>query len=195
MAQKKLHLHSMMAHAVAALVPLASLTWIAEAVGFDPAGLDPGIWVFMTRLSLILVLAMALPTTISGIGERNHMYAKWHSTHKIKLVLSLALVMLTALETWALLATDVSWELTSWLGLLIVVVNNAVSLALGAYGLKITLGRQALGRASYTPDMDRDPPVDILQVDAPYVTERPKTAAAQSLRGLFAELDERISGT
>jgi len=49
-----------------------------------------------------------------------------------------------------------------------------VCLALSYYGLRITLGRQALAATSYVADLDREPPVDILDNVAAHVTEKAK---------------------
>ena len=47
--------------------------------------------------------------------------------------------------------------------------NPLVCFGLSFYGLRITLGRQSLARTSYTPDMHREPPVDILESAAAHV--------------------------
>jgi hypothetical protein len=60
---------------------------------------------------------------------------------------------------------------SSVLGLAIVVGNNMLALTLSYFGLRITLGRQALGSTSYVADIDREPPVDILEVVAEHAHE------------------------
>ena len=45
-------------------------------------------------------------------------------------------------------------------------------LALSFYGLRISLGRQAVARASYVPDMLKTPPADVLESAAAHVAER-----------------------
>ena len=52
--------------------------------------------------------------------------------------------------------------------------NTAVVFALSAYGLRITLGRQSLAETSYQPDMDFDPPIDILDCVAEFAEDPPK---------------------
>ena len=74
-------------------------------------------------------------------------------------------------------------NITSWLGLAIVVGNCAVAFALSYFGLRITLGRQSLAATSYTSDMDREPPVDILEVVAEHAHEPPKMIDVQKEGG------------
>jgi hypothetical protein len=64
-------------------------------------------------------------------------------------------------------------RIPSWLGAS-VAAAVVVVLALAAYGLRITLGRQALAKASYVPDMYREPPVDILETVAAAAAIDPK---------------------
>jgi hypothetical protein len=108
---------------------------------------------------------------LSGVIERNHLYANWPPSHRAKLVLSLVLMALVAGEVVALASLDDAVDVVSILGFAVVVANNAVAVALSYFGLRITLGRQGLGSTSYVADMDRDPPVDILEVVAEHASE------------------------
>jgi hypothetical protein len=67
----------------------------------------------------------------------------------------------------------------SWLGLAVVVGNCCVVFGLSYFGLKITLGRQGLGGTSYLPDMDWEPPIDILACVADYSGDPPKLIDVQ----------------
>jgi hypothetical protein len=58
-------------------------------------------------------------------------------------------------------------------GALVVGANPCLAFLLAAYGVKMTLGRQSLARTSYVPDLRRDPPVDVLAVNAARMTEPP----------------------
>ncbi len=60
--------------------------------------------------------------------------------------------------------------------------NCAVVLALSAYGLRISLGRQSLARTSYQCDMDFDPPMDILECVAEFADDPPKLIDVQEER-------------
>jgi hypothetical protein len=117
-------------------------------------------------VALIGMLAVAVPAIVTGVNERNRMYANWPPSHRAKLVLSIILLALVTVELAALGSGAAPQGALSWLGLAIVVGNCAVALALSYYGLRITLGRQALARTTYVPDMDREPPVDIIDVVA-----------------------------
>jgi hypothetical protein len=101
------------------------------------------------------------------------MYVNWHRSHKAKLVLSLLLVALTGAEIVA--AAHLGGRavaIGSPLGLAVVAGNPVVCLALSFYGLRISLGRQAVARASYVPDMLKTPPADVLESAAAHVAER-----------------------
>ncbi len=52
--------------------------------------------------------------------------------------------------------------------------NCAAVLALSAFGLRITLGRQSLAGTSYQPDMDFDPPINILECVADFAEDPAK---------------------
>jgi hypothetical protein len=165
------HLHSMLVHAVIAFAPLAALSFLLDASGSTIAGMESPVWRLMLWVSLVGMLAVALPATVTGIVERNHLYANWPPSHRAKLVLSVILVALVAIELGALWSQEKGSGGISWLGVAIVIANNAVALALSYYGLRITLGRQGLVATSYVADMDREPPVDILDVVAGHAAE------------------------
>lgn len=171
---RPIHLHSMLVHAVVALALLAALAMVLEASLFTVAGVGPDVWAFLLRGSLIGILLIAFPSIATGISERNHMYVNWPPSHRVKLVLSIVLVGLVGLELVALFGSDGPLRIGSWLALAVIGGNTAVVFALSAYGLRITLGRQSLARTSYQPDMDFDPPIDILDCVAEFAEDPPK---------------------
>lgn len=172
---RELHLHSMVVHAVIAFAAVAAGAFALDAGAATFGGVAPGTWALLWRGSLLLVLLAALPATLSGVFERNHMYTNWHGGHKAKLVLSLGLIVLTA---WELAASSGSGgrpaAVSSALGLAVVAGNPLACLALSFYGLRISLGRQAIARTSYVPDRMKHPPVDVLASAAAFVAERAK---------------------
>lgn len=162
MGKHKLHLHSMIVHVVAALAPLAAVAFVLFILQIEFLSFDQLIWKFLVWFSLIVILLVSIPSIFTGIFERNHVYAKWHSTHKIKLVLSALLVGAIIIELVVLIWSGLGTSLFSLSGLLIIPVNNLLVFFLGVYGLKISLGRQSFGKASYEPDLFKNEPVDIL---------------------------------
>ena len=120
------------------------------------------------------MLVLAIPATISGVAERNHMYAGWPASHRAKLVLSMALLFLVAGEVVVMAGASEPPVVYSIFGLAVIVGNCAVVLGLSFFGLKITLGRQGFGGTSYLPDMDWEPPIDILACVADYSGDSPK---------------------
>jgi hypothetical protein len=173
----------MLVHAVIAFAPLAAVSFVLDGSAATVGGIDPGVWRLLLWLALVGMLVVALPATLTGISERNHMYANWPPSHRAKLVLSLVLIAMVSVEIVALMSGAGEREVISWLGLAIVVGNCAVALALSYYGLRITLGRQGLGTTSYVSDMDRQPPVDVLEVVAEHVHEPPKMIDVQKEGG------------
>jgi len=177
------HLHSMLVHAVIAFAPLAAVSFVLDASAATVGGIDPGVWCLLLWVALVGMLIVALPATLTGISERNHMYANWPPSHRAKLVLSLVLVVMVSAEIVALWSGAGGRGLISWLGLAIVVGNCLVAMALSYYCLRISLGRQGVDSTSYVPDMDREPPVDILEVVAEYAKEEPKMIDVQKEGG------------
>lgn len=175
MDQTRLHLHSMVVHSVVALTVLAAGAFVLLATGVRFAGRGAELWTFLLSVGLIGVAAMAVPATLTGISDRNHMYATWHTSHRIKLVGSLLLLILVAAELMALARAGGVVRLLSWLGAAVVVGNLVVVATLTRFGLQITLGRQDLGTTSYVPDMRRDPPRDILEEVAAAILEPPRS--------------------
>ncbi|MBI4917283.1 MAG: hypothetical protein HY825_15705 [Acidobacteria bacterium] len=169
MHSRKLHLHSMLVHSVLALVPLAAVAFALEAAAVGLGGFGPEVWRFLAVASLAISLAAALPATLSGILERGHAYVTWSATHKAKLALSLVLLALVAGEL-AMLAGALP---DAPLRVMVVAVNPVVAFLLSALGLKMSLGRQSLARTSYRPDLFREPPVDVLAVNAVHLGEPP----------------------
>jgi len=174
MEHRPIHLHSMLVHAVIALAPLAAVTLILEVSSVTLAGVGPAVWAFLFRGSLVGMLLIALPSVVTGITERNHMYVNWPPSHRIKLALSVALVVLVGYELVAVVSADEPLRIGSALGLAVILGNCSSVFALSAYGLRITLGRQSLARTSYVPDMDFDPPMNILDCVAEFADVPPK---------------------
>jgi len=170
--ERSLHIHSMVVHAVIALAAVAALAFVLDAAGAAVASIRAGTWAFLWRAALVGIVATGLPATLSGITERNHMYANWHASHRAKLVLSLVLLAVVVAEVAALAGTPGPPRLGSPAGLGVVMINPLVCLALSYYGLRITLGRQSLAATSYVADVDREPPVDILDGVATHVAEK-----------------------
>jgi hypothetical protein len=169
----------MIVHGAIAFAPLAALSLVLESVGMTVGPAGPEVWALLLRGSLLGMVILAVPSTITGITERNHMYAGWPPSHRAKLVLSMVLVLLVVGELMALGGAAGPPVLVSWLGLAVVVGNCCVVFGLSYFGLKITLGRQGLGGTSYLPDMDREPPIDILACVADYSGEPPKLIDVQ----------------
>ena len=183
MDHQPVHLHSMLVHAVVAFAPLAAVCFVLDASAATVGGIDAEVWRLLLWLALFGILIVALPATLTGISERNHMYANWPPSHRAKLVLSFVLVAMVSAEIVGLWTGSGGRGLISWLGLAIVAGNNAVALALSYYGLRITLGRQSIGSTSYVPDMDREPPFDILDLVAEHAHEAPKMIDIQKEGG------------
>ena len=117
---------------------------------------------FLTVFSVVVIFLMTFPSILSGSFERGHVYAKWLRTHKIKMVLSLILLILLVIQLYLLYQGGLKGELFSALGVLIIFGNNIISFLLCAYGLKISMGRQSLGKTSYEPDLFKPEPFNIL---------------------------------
>ena len=164
----------MVVHAVAALMPLAAVAYVFRATGANWYGLNATVLEFVLRASLLAVLGIAVPSTVTGVLERNRMYATWHQTHRIKLALSVVLIVLVSAESWGLSRPGTEHHLGSALGMAIVVANSLVVFGLCMLGLKMTLGRLSLGSASYVPDMFKAPPVDILETTSIRLAEPAK---------------------
>jgi hypothetical protein len=171
---REFHLHSMVVHSVIALAAVAALAFALEVTGATVGPATPTTWSFLWRAALVFMLLAALPAALSGITERSHMYVNWHPGHRAKLMLSGLLLGMAAAELVAVGVAGRPVSIASWLGLAVVLGNPLVCLALSFYGLRITLGHQALARTSYVPDMFREPPVDILDSAALHVAERAK---------------------
>jgi len=171
---RPIHLHSMLVHAVVALAPLAAVAFVLEASSSIVAGIDAAVWSFLFRGSLIGMLLLSIPAVLTGITERNHMYVNWPTSHRVKLVASMALFALVAWEVGVVAVHTTPLDLGSPLAVAVIVGNNLAVLVLAIYGLRITLGRCSLAPTSYTPDMDRDPPVDLLELVAESAAEPAK---------------------
>ena len=164
----------MVVHAVIALATVAAVAFVFDSAGVTVGPVAPTTWGFLWRAALTGLLLTGLPATLTGVLERGHMYVNWHPSHRAKLLLSLAILVMTAAELATAAGTRGPAVLGSWLGVAVVAGNPAVCLGLSFYGLRITLGRQAIASTSYIPDMHREPPVDILVATAARVAERAK---------------------
>jgi hypothetical protein len=169
----------MMVHGVVAFALVAATSLVLESTGATVGPAGPEVWALLLRGSLLGMLILALPSTVSGITERNHMYAGWPPSHRAKLVLSIALVLLVAGELAGIVRAEGPPIVVSWVGLAVIVGNCCVVFGLSYFGLKITLGRQGLGGTSYLPDMDRRPPIDILSSVAEYSGDSPRLIDVQ----------------
>lgn len=174
MSNQKLHLHSMMVHSIAAFSPLAAVAYILFRQQVTIFSFDQNTWSFLTVFSLIMIFLITFPSILSGVFERGHVYTKWHSTHKAKMGLSVLLLIIMIIELILLSRNGLQNNLFSALGILIIFGNNIISFLLCVYGLKITLGRQSLGKASYQPDLLKKEPVDILVTAGVLKKEEPK---------------------
>ena len=170
MGHSRLHLHSMIVHSVIALTLFGAGSLVLAGLGASFGRFGPELWPVLTRAALAGVLLLTAPAIATGIADRNHAYATWHPSHRAKLVLSLVLVVLVAAALALLLTSAPGF---AWAAIA-VAASVAVVLALAAYGLRITLGRQALARTSYLPDMHQQPPVDVLDAVAAAAAEEPR---------------------
>ena len=171
MEHRPVHLHSILVHAVVALAPLAAVCLMLEIRSATVMGIGPEVWAFLVRGSLLAVLVISVPAILTGISERRHTYVNWPPSHRIKLVASVVLVLLTAGELAVLLPGAGAVRLGSWFALAVVLGNVVTVAVLAVYGLRITLGRCSLARTSYRPDMDLEPPADILDGAAELAAE------------------------
>jgi hypothetical protein len=165
----------MMVHVIAALAPLCAVAFIllkkeVSFISFKPMTLE-----ILITGSVIFMFLVAIPSIMTGIFERGHIYAKWHSTHKYKLFFSLVLMAALVAELWLLFTSGpADSELFGPLGLLIIVVNNIAAFFLGFFGLKISLGSQSISGTSYKPDLFKSEPFDILKHAGERAKEPPK---------------------
>lgn len=170
----KLHLHSMMVHSIAALSPVAAVSFVLLKLDISFLSFDEKTWSFLVALSIVLSLLISLPSLASGVFERGHRYVKWHPSHQAKLLLSLLLIAMLVLEVGLISSGALAGETFSLIGILLIFGNNIAVFLLSKYGLKISMGRQSLGKTSYEPDMLKAEPVDILETAAVLKNEEPK---------------------
>ncbi|NLN62973.1 MAG: hypothetical protein GX146_08850 [Myxococcales bacterium] len=157
MFEKKLHLHSMMVHAIVAFGPLAALAFLLK--GYDVV-LGGGIeisgqaFAILEKVAIIMMFLISLLAVFTGLSDRNDVYGKWHSTHHIKLWSSLLLIGALGFEMVHWFCADPNaTAMFSLYGGLVVIANNVLIALLSIFGLKITLGRQSLAGTSYVPDL------------------------------------------
>ncbi len=162
MGKQKLHLHSMMVHIIAALAPIAALSLVLFLLEIRIGSFKTETWRFLTDLSVVIMLIIAIPSVLSGVFERGHIYVKWHTSHKQKLVISFALLLALAIEFAMLLQKGHFVSDPTVFALFVIAINNILVFLLCYYGMRITLGRQSIAKTSYIPDMKMDPPYDIL---------------------------------
>ena len=174
MSKQKLHLHSMLVHFVVALAPLAAIAFIFLKQQVSFLSFDEKTWSFLTVFSIVIIFLTTIPSILSGIFERGHVYAKWHTTHKVKMVYSSLLLAILGIELILMMQNGVQDELFSLLGILLIFGNNVIAFILGALGLKISMGRQSLAKTSYIPDLFKKDHTDILVTAGKLRKEAPK---------------------
>lgn len=170
MREKNRHFHSIIVHSVVGFSLLALFSYFCNYFAIDFLMMGEKEWRFLNFLSLLIVFITALPATVSGVFETNKMYARWHKTHKMKLLFSLCLLADAFLCLY--------WESEFYGSLIYTVVllaNVLLTFLLSYYGLKITLGRQSFGKTSYVPDFfNKENPIDIVEEVREYIQEKPK---------------------
>lgn len=174
MSNQKLHLHSMMVHAIAAFAPLAAVAFIFLKNQVSFLTFNDRTWHFLVVLSVVLSLLITLPSIMSGVFERGHIYVRWHASHQAKLVLSLLLAVMLITELLTMASGGLNEGVFSLTGIMIIFGNNIVVFLLCKYGLKITMGRQSLEKTSYEPDLFKPQQVDVLTTAAALKEEAPK---------------------
>ena len=174
MSKQKLHLHSMLVHFVVALAPLAAIAFIFLKQQVNFLTFDEKTWSFFTVFSIVIIFLTTIPSILSGIFERGHIYAKWHTTHKTKMIFSILLLAMLSIELILMIQNGVQGGLFSLLGLFIIFGNNVIVFILSVLGLKISMGRQSLAKTSYVPDLFKKDHTDILVLAAKLKKEAPK---------------------
>jgi hypothetical protein len=174
MSKQKLHLHSMLVHFVAALAPLAAIAFIFLKQQVTLFSMGDETWRFFTIFSIVIIFLTTIPSILSGIFERGHVYAKWHTTHKTKMALSILLLAILILELILIIQNGVQDGMFSLLGIMIIFGNNIISFILSVLGLKISMGRQSLAKTSYIPDLFKKNHTDILVTAGKLKKEEPK---------------------
>lgn len=164
----------MVVHLVIGFAVFGGICFVLDATGVTLGSIGASTWAFLWRASLVVMVLGSIPSTLTGITERHHMYVNWQNSHRAKLLLSLLLLGIGSAELFVLWWHPQSARLGSSLGMAVVVVNPLLCLALSFYGLRISLGRQSLARTSYVPDMHQQPPIDILDTAAHLVSDRAK---------------------
>jgi hypothetical protein len=164
----KLHLHSMLVHAVLAFVPAAAAAYALATGGAALGPFGPAVWRFLARASLFVVAAVGALATLSGVLERRRLYVTWHRTHTLKLWLGLAMVALAAVAAGADLGRLPGGQRAAAAALAGLLATGAAQAVLG---LKMTLGRMSLAATSYVPDLEQRPPVDVLAATAARLAE------------------------
>jgi len=175
MFQKKLHLHSMIVHAIIALGPLAALALIFKQNSVTLGFMSETAWNIIEKASILMMFLIAIPSLITGLGDRDKIYGKWQSTHIVKLWATLFLIGATAVEILAWGCTAQTCTFNMVYGDLVVVANNLFIFVLSVYGLKITLGRQSIEGTSYVPDLfNKEARRDILDDVRAYMKDEAK---------------------
>jgi hypothetical protein len=91
----------MLVHAVIAFAPLAAVSFVLDASAATVGGIETEVWRLLLWVALCGMLIVAAPATLTGISERNHLYANWPPSHRAKLALSLVLVVMVTAEIGA----------------------------------------------------------------------------------------------
>jgi len=171
----------MVVHSVVAFAVVSAICHILEVYRITIMGINPFDWEFIRNFTQFFILVLSIPATLSGVSEINKMYVNWHGAHKAKLIFSIILFFSSAYIIYDAITCDPQGCVSCGSGgfaihsFFIIVVNNICVWLLSYYGLRISLGRQSLGRTSYIPDyFNKDNPVDILDVVRDEINEKPK---------------------
>ena len=175
MSETKLHIHSIIVHAVVAFGPLSAAALVLKTCLAGSSGALPLTFDILEKLGVAVIFLVSLPSLVTGVLDRNKMYAVWSSTHRMKMAFSVFLILATLAEASAWFFPGISKAPLSAYGLAVMGLNNLLIFLLAALGLKITLGRQSLEKTSYTPDLfNKVKKVDILDLVREHVREKPK---------------------
>lgn len=143
----------MLSHTAIGLAPVAAIALFFAEHRISFAAFTPPLWTYLYTGIIVLALLAAIPTTLTGVFERNRKYGAWLDTQKIKLGFSLFLLVLLSVETAELLRPGTlpgGRGLFSPFGLLVVVGNNLAVFVLSYLGLRIVFGRQSFKGASFS---------------------------------------------
>lgn len=189
MEYKKLHIHSMIVHAIMALTPIAALSHVLSFFNITVLGIDSIGFKYLTFFSILVIFILSLPSMLSGISEIMPMYMRWHRSHRMKVFLSILLIIGTLYELFKIgkgfvqsPCVNCGQTIFTFCSFLIVIFNNIVVFLLSYYGLKKSLGRQSFEGTSYVPDFfNKVKPVDILELVKEEIKEKRKIRGISEL--------------